>query len=87
MCDLAVCYEQLRSEVLGEERCVRHSLGWSHLVRHGMAGWMQALTLVSPEREVAKRGVIVESALPWPQHEVVSVLAGMALGCLAEVAR
>lgn len=86
-CDLAGSYEQLRSEVLGEKRSVRQSLGWSHFVRRGMAGWIQAWMLASsPESEVAERERIAESVPMWPRQEVVSVLAGMAFGCITEVA-
>jgi hypothetical protein len=51
-----------------------------------MAAWIQAWGRISPEPEIAEREQIVENVMPWPPHEVVSVLAGMALGCLAEVA-
>ena len=68
-----------------EKRAVDDCVSNSGECSQGIAGWMLAWTLVSPEPEVAERGEIVES-LPGPQHEVVSVLAGMALGCLAEVA-
>jgi hypothetical protein len=81
--DLACFYEQLRSEVLGEERCVRQSLGWSHFVRHGMSAWMQAWTLLSPEP--AERMHIAKDVVSWPLNEAVSLLANMALGCLAGV--
>lgn len=87
MCDLAVCYEQLRSEVLGGERNVRHSMGWSHFVRHGMLAWLQAQAVEPPEAPVMKGRQSVENTLPWPQDEVISVLAGMALGCFVEVTR
>lgn len=85
--DLAGCYEQLRSEVLGEKRCVRQSLGWSHFIRHGMATWLQAQTIELPEPAIVKREQIAQNVLPWPHNEVVSVMAGMALGCILEVAR
>ena len=85
--DLTACYEQLRSEVLGDGRNVRQSLGWSHFVRHGMSAWMQAQTIELSEPAVVEREQFFDNSLPWPPNEIVSVLAGMALGCLVEVAR
>jgi hypothetical protein len=72
--------------VLGEERNARQSLGWSHFVRHGMVAWIETCVQTSPEPIVANHERI-ENAPVWPPSEVVSVMAGMALGCILEVAR
>jgi hypothetical protein len=85
VCDMVVSYEQLRSEVLGEERIVRQSLGWSHLVRHGMAAWLEVCAQELPEPAIIESQHIAEDVLPCPHNEIVSVMAGMALGCLVEV--
>lgn len=48
---------------------------------------MRAWTLLSPEPETAECTKIAQNALEWPLNEVVSVLAGMTLSCLAGAAR
>jgi len=71
---------------LHEARGVQQSLGWSHLVRHGMAEWMQAVTRAKVQAAALASMRSNEATLSWTSDVMVTVLAGMALGCVVEVA-
>jgi hypothetical protein len=71
---------------LHETRSAHQSLGWSHLVRHGMGAWMQAVTREPSQTAALPYMRNRKATLSWPSDAMVTVLAGMALGCFREVA-
>lgn len=74
-------YEQLRSEALGVSTNVLRDGGLALLMRNGMALWMQAWASCSAARPLE---VTASAQLPAARHDVVTVLAQLALAALAE---
>jgi len=71
---------------LHEARGAHQSLGWSHLVRHGMAAWMEAVTRTPSPTVALPYTRNSEATVSWPSDAMVTVLAGMVRGCFMEVA-
>ena len=84
--DLLAHYEELRRAVLGaRSRALGAGLGV--LVRRGMAAWMMACSSVGGQAVDAPQAHnSVEAGMPQAlQGEIVTLLAGMALGSMQEV--
>jgi hypothetical protein len=77
-------YEELRSQVLDGGGC-HHGLGMALLLRQGMAAWMKAWMESTP-RVPDDRRTTPAAALPENgHHEIVAILATMALSHCQEL--
>lgn len=76
--DLVANYETLRGQILGAQNGEGSSPGWACLARHGLAAWLQSVSLPTPSPLPAASATPL-AALAGLQSEVANILTTMVL--------